>query len=542
MRLRAAPGGGRRRARRRGGRACGRRLRRGAGRLRACAACGGGYGHCNLLTPRPDRAASIGGGALPPLAPRLTDLEAEPQTFKSLNLKSNFRLRGIVRTLCRLVKSPGIVRLARDRRSLVQQHGGRGATRSATRSGPAAGSDDQLVAGRPHARPQARPLRAEHEHHAARVVRRRCRASARRPRRRRPRRPPRLASPRKSARFRTRATGRCSTAPADARQTAGVTCAARRSGITTPVAPGALGAAADRRRGSAGPGPGRARPPARPRARAARAASAYGYGLDLGTRRPGGRASRTVARARRGRDDRHAASALRAARAPALARRIVRPPTPAHARCASPAQRLAARRCAPYEDHPPRACGPAPGPRACRAPRSPRSAARRAAASARVEVAVAPARLLALPRQAQRLLVDRLVGRRAGSRGPSTVEHLGERRAAPGNGSPGSSRRLPSLTSSNSAARACGVLKSSRSAAKNASRGRHGPSGAPSPPAIGARALEQAAEVRDPLARERCACSSALRPRTPAAGGSGPPRKYMISASRPCRRARRRAA
>ncbi len=37
--------------------------------------------------------------------------------------------------------------------------------------------------------------------------------------------------------LRTRATGRCSTAPAEALHTAGVTSAARRSGITTPAAP-----------------------------------------------------------------------------------------------------------------------------------------------------------------------------------------------------------------------------------------------------------------------------------------------------------------
>ena len=38
-------------------------------------------------------------------------------------------------------------------------------------------------------------------------------------------------------RLRTRAIGRCSTAPADALHTAGVTSAARRSQMTTPVAP-----------------------------------------------------------------------------------------------------------------------------------------------------------------------------------------------------------------------------------------------------------------------------------------------------------------
>ena len=46
--------------------------------------------------------------------------------------------------------------------------------------------------------------------------------------------------------LRTRAIRRCSTAPAEALQTAGVTSAARRSRITTPLDPGALGRAADR--------------------------------------------------------------------------------------------------------------------------------------------------------------------------------------------------------------------------------------------------------------------------------------------------------
>ena len=45
------------------------------------------------------------------------------------------------------------------------------------------------------------------------------------------------ASARKSAMFLTRATRRCSTAPAEALHTAAVTSAARRSAITTPAAP-----------------------------------------------------------------------------------------------------------------------------------------------------------------------------------------------------------------------------------------------------------------------------------------------------------------
>src|SRR4051812_966255 len=48
-----------------------------------------------------------------------------------------------------------------------------------------------------------------------------------------------LASARKAARVRPRAAGRCPTAPADALHPAAVPSAARRSGITTPVAPDA---------------------------------------------------------------------------------------------------------------------------------------------------------------------------------------------------------------------------------------------------------------------------------------------------------------
>ena len=97
-----------------------------------------------------------------------------------------------------------------------------------------------------HPRAQPAPLRAEHQHHPPAVVGRGRRARGRRPRRRRPRRRGCLASPSQSARLRTRATGRCSTAPAEALQTAGVTSAERRSGSTTPGAAGRLGHAADR--------------------------------------------------------------------------------------------------------------------------------------------------------------------------------------------------------------------------------------------------------------------------------------------------------
>src|SRR5205823_457644 len=63
---------------------------------------------------------------------------------------------------------------------------------------------------------------------------------------------PLLISPRYRARLGTTATGRCSTAPAEARQTAGVTRAEPWAGTTTPFAPApsALRQTAPRLRGS----------------------------------------------------------------------------------------------------------------------------------------------------------------------------------------------------------------------------------------------------------------------------------------------------
>ena len=111
---------------------------------------------------------------------------------------------------------------------------------------PRIGSDDELVAGLRHARAQPASLRAEHQHHPPAVVgavvgHARVGGGAVDPglaplglRR---------ASRPGCARARSR---RCSTAPAEALQTAGVTSAERRSGSTTPAQPGRLGHAADR--------------------------------------------------------------------------------------------------------------------------------------------------------------------------------------------------------------------------------------------------------------------------------------------------------
>ena len=127
----------------------------------------------------------------------------------------------------------------------VQQRGRRGADVEAG-DPPAHRQRHDLVARGGDTRPQALALAAHHEDDAAGVVRagvldRRLGGGAVAPaagllglRR---------GSRRRCARGRSR---RCSTAPAEALATAGVTSAARRSGITTPVAPAHLGRAADR--------------------------------------------------------------------------------------------------------------------------------------------------------------------------------------------------------------------------------------------------------------------------------------------------------
>ena len=97
---------------------------------------------------------------------------------------------------------------------------------------------DERVAALRDAPPQPPSLGAEDDDHDRRSSPASC---SRAPPARRPRRSSssRRAAPRarKSARLRARAIRRCSTAPAEARQTAGVTSAARRSQITTPLAP-----------------------------------------------------------------------------------------------------------------------------------------------------------------------------------------------------------------------------------------------------------------------------------------------------------------
>ena len=92
--------------------------------------------------------------------------------------------------------------------------------------------------------------------------------------------------------------GRCSTAPAEALQTAGVTSAARRSGITTPEAP-AASATRPRRRGCAGPAPGRGTTTSASSAASRASGVGVGIGLRPRHRRPGARASRTAARSPR---------------------------------------------------------------------------------------------------------------------------------------------------------------------------------------------------------------------------------------------------
>ena len=120
---------------------------------------------------------------------------------------------------------------------LVQQHRRRGGDVE-RRDAAAQRQGDELVAGARDARAQTRA--PPHRGRGRRRRRSRARRSGRRrgpPRRRRTSSPPGGPRARKSARLRTRATARCSTAPAEAFATAGVTAAARRSGRTTPSAP-----------------------------------------------------------------------------------------------------------------------------------------------------------------------------------------------------------------------------------------------------------------------------------------------------------------
>ena len=123
---------------------------------------------------------------------------------------------------------------------LEQQHRGRGG--DVERVDPPAGAGSRRAGRSVSATRRRRPFPslAEDEHHLARSGRRSVYGvSAPGLGARRSRRPASLARPSQSARFRTRAIGRCSTAPAEALQAAAVTAAERRVGITTPAAPAA---------------------------------------------------------------------------------------------------------------------------------------------------------------------------------------------------------------------------------------------------------------------------------------------------------------
>ena len=104
---------------------------------------------------------------------------------------------------------------------------------------------DQLVARRGHARPQAPALRPEHQHDAAAPVDR-GRRSRPPPPRRSIQQPAAFALAEEVGEIAHARDRECSTAPADALQTAGVTSAERRSGSITPVAPAHSAVAADR--------------------------------------------------------------------------------------------------------------------------------------------------------------------------------------------------------------------------------------------------------------------------------------------------------
>ena len=199
---------------------------------------GGRYGHCNLLTPRSlrDRVGSAVARYLPWRPRRSEDSRLSFSLQESSTSSPTLDCAASVRSYVDLSRAPGID-AARDRHSLVQQHGRSGgdvqgvrparggAARRARRSrrGPAAAGPAPSEPSTSTTRPVQSDVRVEPGRAGLGTVD--------------PGAPPAWPRARKSARLRTRATRRCSTAPADARQTAGVTSAARRSGITTPVAP-----------------------------------------------------------------------------------------------------------------------------------------------------------------------------------------------------------------------------------------------------------------------------------------------------------------
>ena len=335
---------------------------------------------------------------------------------------------------------------------------------------PALGQRDQLVARPRHPRAQPLPLRAEHQHDPARVVRVVVRHGLRaRPRRRRPRR--RRPWPRRASRrgCRTRATGRCSTAPADALQAAGVTSARAALGDHHAGRAGRLGHAAhraevvrvldlverdhqrvvvDEQRGRVG-----VRVAARPRRRC-----------------PGDRA--TPAEPLDPRAPRTACTSTPSASQSSASRR---PRSPRRARSAlpPPAQRLA-HGVAAVDDH--SRCARAARRRACRArrsraPRAGRGARRRgrSRASARACLALGQQPLGVRVGGLARVGLEQVLE-------PERVQHLRQRAHARAC-SPASRRRFASPTHSNRTARAAGVLKSSARASKKRSAYSSRPSG-----------------------------------------------------------------
>ena len=297
---------------------------------------------------------------------------------------------------------------------------------------------DQLVAGRGDPGAQARP--SEPSASTARPTSRpRCRL-ARPPRRHRRSMPSRSFAPAsQSARFLTLATDRCSTAPADALHAAGVTDAARRSGITTPAAP-ATSAARQIAPRLCGSSIWSSATTSASSASSREFRSAYGYGSTSATTPwwsgdPQSRSSfvgHGVGPARSGGRGGGPAPPRR----PDAGRRSAR----------GPARQLRRTSRAP----PPRRVPPSPSPRAGREGRRP------------VEVLG-----LAPPRARRAVAGSR---RRAPLPPRAGIESEQRQRSLRISRAPGRSRSSPSATISKRTANAWGVLKSSASASRNAWR------------------------------------------------------------------------
>ena len=322
--------------------------------------------------------------------------------------------------------------------------------------------------------------------------------------------------------LRTRATGRCSTAPAEALQTAGVTSAARRSGITTPAAPAhsAVRQIEPRFCGSwtwssatsSGCSP-----------REQLLGARVGVGARPRRRRPGGRPSRSGARSpRRGDAYGHA----RAATARARRRRSPRPRPPRRraARAAPRARGCARRGSRRGSSSKPLGRRRGPPSRA----RAISSRSRSAAAKSRSR-----ARLLALARaRLERLAGACVVAASSSDSEPEHPEHLAQVGVAAPSPARRSASRIHSFSDGQRLGRVEVAARARRRSARAAARGRARARLAAGEPArrrasrIRLHAL--ACVLRAPPRRRRAAGGSGRRP------GTSRPRRAPCCSSTSC--------